>query len=382
MRLQIPSTDLASAIKKARQAVKKEPVNEILKNIMLEASDDDRLSVMATDASKTILVECLADVSEVGSSAVMGIDFHKLVKKLPVDESVELHVEDNDWCGLECGSVKSRVAGMSARNFPDVRSTLVRKHGITIRANTLLKLFEKTHFCVDKKDTRVALTGVYMKADQIEGKLTTMATNGHRLAVCKADLQDLVEADQDMISRLEHGIIIPGDVVEDLMSFITEEDNTTVDIYAYGNTGVVFSQVGWRLATQTIDANFPSFSSVLPEEYEYPAKFDRADMKEVIGLVSLFAEEDSNRVKLRLSNGRASMEAVDPGRGEVEYDIEVEYEGGDALLAYQVQYLKNAVNHLDSKDVVFGIIDSKMPTFIEDPDDDDVTLVVMPMRVK
>ncbi|MFX5157924.1 DNA polymerase III subunit beta, partial [Acinetobacter baumannii] len=70
--------------------------------------------------------------------------------------------------------------------FPNLDDTLAGSFSLTLSQKALKRLIDKTSFAMAQQDVRYYLNGMLFEVT--EGKLRVVSTDGHRLALCDADV--------------------------------------------------------------------------------------------------------------------------------------------------------------------------------------------------
>ena len=90
------------------------------------------------------------------------------------------------------------LATLPAADFP-VIDELAQQQSLKLAQADLRRLLDKTHFSMAQQDVRYYLNGMLLETD---GKmLRTVATDGHRLALCEMDLPSKSTGQQVIIPR-------------------------------------------------------------------------------------------------------------------------------------------------------------------------------------
>src|SRR5690606_19276791 len=99
------------------------------------------------------------------------------VRLLP-DADVHIKFGDNQWASLICGRSRTRMAGMSRENFPELPEMPPVLAEIPL--GVLASMIGKPIFAISAEETRFTLNGalLILKTDG----LVMVSTDGHRLA--------------------------------------------------------------------------------------------------------------------------------------------------------------------------------------------------------
>ena len=134
-----------------------------------------------------------------------------ICRALPDGSDIDISVSGEKLV-VRSGRSKFSLATLPAAEFPSVEDI---KAGQTIEVvqETLGALIEKTHFSMAQQDVRYYLNGMLLETG---GKfLRAVATDGHRLALCEAEI--------DGASLDEQQVIVPRKGVLELQRLMDGE---------------------------------------------------------------------------------------------------------------------------------------------------------------
>ncbi|HSM69214.1 MAG TPA: DNA polymerase III subunit beta, partial [Xanthomonadales bacterium] len=162
----------------------------VLANFLVVARDG-RLSVTGTDMEVELISSVDAEVAQDGEITVPARKLLDIVRALPDGSKITFSVSD-DKATMSAGRSRYTLATLPAAEFPatDQVETL---EDVALDEASLKTLLEKTAFAMANQDVRYYLNGLLMEFRA--GKLRTVATDGHRLAVC--DHSEDVKVSQD-----------------------------------------------------------------------------------------------------------------------------------------------------------------------------------------
>jgi DNA polymerase-3 subunit beta len=203
-----------------------------------------------------------------------------------------------------------------------------------------------------------------------EDRLRAVATDGHRLALADAALAS---------GSPERQVIVPRKGVQELMRFL-EDSAETVELQLSAN----HLRANLRELTFTsklIDGRFPDYNKVIPAQHTRKVQTDRAAVLETLNRVAILSNEKYRGARITLSPGRMSITAHNPEQEEAREEVEVSYEGDEMEIGFNVNYVAEAVNALESEQVEFGLTDANSSCTIRTPGTTGHLYVVMPMRL-
>ena len=337
----------------------------ILSNVLLVARDG-RLAVTATDLEVELVAQTEVDVETGGEITVSGRKLLDICRALPDGADVGVSVSGEKLL-VRSGRSKFALATLPAGEFPSIED-IKASQTITVPQEVLGRLIDKTHFSMAQQDVRYYLNGMLLESG---GKfLRTVATDGHRLALCQAEL--------DGASLDEQQVIVPRKGVLELQRLMTGEG--AVDI-VLGANHVRIELDGIRFTSKLIDGRFPEYDRVIPKDSSNELSADRDTLRGALQRTAILSNEKYRGIRLVIREGAVILQAHNPEQEEAEEELEVTYAGDDIEIGFNVNYLLDAIGAVDSEEVALSVVDSNSSCLIRQPGGEDCKFVVMPMRL-
>jgi DNA polymerase-3 subunit beta len=151
----------------------------ILANVLLQAKDNT-LSVTGTDLELELSSSCQADVVDAGVITVPARKLLDISRALP-DGDIKMSLDEAKLT-LAIGPCRYVLSTLPGKEYPSVDVGSVTC-GFSVDSSTLLDLFARTSFAMANSDVRHYLNGALLEITS--GQLRVVATDGHRLAVCR-----------------------------------------------------------------------------------------------------------------------------------------------------------------------------------------------------
>ena len=336
----------------------------ILSNVLLIARDG-YLSVTATDLEVELVAETEVTTESGGEITVSGRKFLDICRALP--EGTVVHISlSGEKLTVKGGRSKFNLATLPAAEFP-VIDDIKAGQSIHVSQDTLGKLIEKTHFSMAQQDVRYYLNGMLLETGGTH--LRAVATDGHRLALCQAELATTFEQQQ---------VIVPRKGVLELQRLMTGDGELEIEL---GANHIRIQLDGIRFTSKLIDGRFPEYERVIPKESSNELKADRGAFKGALQRTAILSNEKYRGIRLVIRDSGVVLQAHNPEQEEAEEELEVEYTGEDIEIGFNVNYLLDALGAVDGDDVTLSVQDSNSSCLIRQPGNDDCTFVVMPMRL-
>jgi DNA polymerase-3 subunit beta len=337
----------------------------ILSNVLLVAKDGE-LAVTATDLEVELVAQANVDVQSGGEITVSGRKLLDICRALPEGSDIAVSVS-GEKLHLRSGRAKFALATLPAAEFPSVED-IKSNQKITVSQEVVGRLIEKTHFSMAQQDVRYYLNGMLLETG---GKyIRSVATDGHRLALCQAELGDA--------KLVEQQVIVPRKGVLELQRLLSGEGS--VDILL-GANHVRIQLEGIRFTSKLIDGRFPEYERVIPRDSSNEIRADKGVFRGGLQRTAILSNEKYRGIRLIIRDSALLLQAHNPEQEEAEEELEVTYGGDDIEIGFNVNYLLDAIGAVDGEDVSLSVVDSNSSCLIRAPEKDDCKFVVMPMRL-
>ena len=345
-------------------AVERRQTMPILSNFLLR-NVDGRLVITATDLE--LEVSASIDISPDGEAiTVPGRKLLDICKSLPDNSEISFAL-NGEKVEIKSGRSRFSLATLAAAEFPLVDSIEVQDT-VAVDKDQLHFLIENTNFAMAQQDVRYYLNGLMLEIQQ--GILRAVATDGHRLALAEIVLEETVPVRQ---------VIVPRKAVHEFMRILATSEGK-VDLALSVNH--LQAQLGdVRFVTKLIDGKFPDYQRVIPEGHELMASIDRELVRTGLMRASILSNEKYRGIRLGLNNERLKIQAHNPEQEEAEEELEVSYQGPEIEVGFNVGYLLDVLNTIQSTEVQFYFQDSNSSLLIQSPENKNCKYVVMPMRL-
>ncbi len=338
----------------------------ILSNVLLEARDD-HLLVRATDLKVNYESSIPVTVATPGSITVFCDKLHGILRSLPGGE-VEFKQDDDFQLKIStrARNVRFQLKGIAAEKYPQFQ-TVDDSARFTFAQRDLIDMVAQTLFAVSDDETRYFMNGVYLEKQQ--GKLTMVATDGRRLAYCSKEVDGAID---DFT-----GVIIPPKALQILRRQAPKEGDFSLAV-TEKNFHVSYDRQ--RMASSLIDAQFPNYQRVIPDEQAYRIVIDRTEFEEGLKRVSLLVEQKSRRVHLETQPDVMVIRSSEGEIGAAREEIPCEYSGPEQALALNYTYLLEPLREMRSDKVAVEFTDPSKSISLLPVPEADYFHVVMPMQ--
>ena len=183
------------------------PTLPILGNLLLQVADGT-LSLTGTDLEMEMVARvALVQPHEPGATTVPARKFFDICRGLPEGAEIAVQLEGERML-VRSGRSRFSLSTLPAADFPNLDDWQSEVE-FTLPQATMKRLIEATQFSMAHQDVRYYLNGMLFETEGEE--LRTVATDGHRLAVCSMPIGQ---------SLPSHSVIVPRKGVIELMRML------------------------------------------------------------------------------------------------------------------------------------------------------------------
>ena len=348
-------------------AVERKSTLPILSNILFDVSEN-RLTLTATDLELEMVAN--ASVMNQGENGKLTIPAKKLLdicKSLP-DDSELIFETNNETVIISSGRSRYSLSTLPATDFPNIEEW---KGDVEFRINKsdLLRLIESTHFSMANQDVRYYLNGMSIESEGQE--IRSVATDGHRLAICKI-------ADESL-ALPSRQVIVPRKGILEIIRLL---DPVEEEIQVYlGSNHIRIIDNEYSFTSKLVDGRFPDYRRVLPRNGDKVLETNKDELKQVLSRASILSNEKFKGVRLNFNASELKITANNPEQEQAEEVIEVNFPYEDLEIGFNVSYVLDVLNAIKDKEVKFTLADANSSVVIEGLGENEALYVVMPMRL-
>src|SRR5258708_2540992 len=339
----------------------------ILSNVMLETRGKN-LNLVATDLE--IQIATSAKLEKVGTDHAVTVSARKLqeiLRALPESTAVTLDVQEGRL-QLKAGKSKFNLQTLPAQDFPRLAEGGPALASVKFPQKDLRDLLSLVQYGMAQQDIRYYLNGLLLVA---EGKqLTMVTTDGHRLAYASTALTSDVERSE---------VIIPRKAILEVAKLLQDLDDE-VEIQLLPNQ-VRFIFAGIDIVSKVVDGKFPDYTRVIPTNYKKHFVVGRIVLQHALQRASILSNEKFRGVRWVLTANSLRIICSNAEQEEAEEELVVDFSGDPLDIGFNIVYLLDVLNNLDTEEVDCAVGDANSSMLISVPGNKDFKYVVMPMRI-
>jgi len=366
MKFSIQQETLLQPISQVVGVVERRQTLPVLANFLVSAQGN-RLSITGTDMEVELVAAVDADIQSEGEVTVPARKLVDIVRKLPEGVNITAVIE-GDKLLISSGRGRYTLSTLPATEFPatDHVETL---ESIKIQEVELKKLIDKTSFSMANQDVRYYLNGLLFEFH--DGSLTTVATDGHRLAVC--------DLESDLGIAQDRQMIVPRKGVLELSRMLSESEDV-VEL-ALGKNHVRLVKGSMMFTSKLIDGRFPDYQAVIPKGTDKHIKLDRQSFMLALQRASILSNEKYKGVRLEASVDSVKIVAHNPQHEEAVEELEAELNFEHIAIGFNVTYLLDALSAIEGNSVVMALKDANSSCLISSEAGGRDKHVVMPLKL-
>ncbi|MBL8080600.1 MAG: DNA polymerase III subunit beta [Anaerolineales bacterium] len=376
MKVTLLQENLARGLSIVSRAVSPRSTLPVLSNILI-ASDEGRLRLSATNLELGITCWIPARIDEEGSTTVPSRTFSDLVNAMPSDQ-VQLTLDvKTQSLHVKGGASNNDIKCIDAQEFPPL-PTPEMKDAVQLNVADFKEMIHQVAFAASTDEARPVLMGVLMNVEK--DKVTMAAADGFRLSVRKAQLSNAVPQPIN--------IIIPARALNELARVANDPEEPIYMVVPKQRGQVLFRVKDVEVVSQLIDGTFPDYHQIIPRSYKSRTLVATATLLKACKQAEIFAREGSNVARLDIKESKGEMQpseveisATSEETGKNETIVEATVDGGSVLIAFNVKFLREALEVIKTPNVALETSAANAPGVVKPVGDDNFLHVIMPMHL-
>jgi DNA polymerase-3 subunit beta len=274
---------------------------------------------------------------------------------------------------------------MPGDDFPPLPAPSEGSPSLSLDVDALQELIAKTHFSISTDETRAHLNSALFEWDGDVVRMVT--TDGHRLSKMEVKVGG---------RQASATMLIPLKAVQELRRLCDDMAaeskagdeparpgggaKAQVQITQSGSSAF-FQGGGMSFAVRLVDAQFPPYAQVIPQNSEKTVRVPRSAFAEALRAVSIAASERTGGVKLAVAKGTMRISTESPESGEGFDEIPIEYSGPNMTIGFNAKYFLDVLSALDDDEIQLGLGGVLDPAVVKPVSQRQFLAVVMPMRI-
>ncbi|MBB1473277.1 MULTISPECIES: DNA polymerase III subunit beta [unclassified Luteimonas] len=338
----------------------------VLANLLVVVTGS-QLSLTGTDLEVEMVARCAVDDAQDGEITIPARKLFDIVRALPDGSKVTVS-QSGDKVTVQAGRSRFTLASLPANDFPSIDEVEATER-VNVPEAALKELIERTSFAMAQQDVRYYLNGLLF--DLAEQRLRCVATDGHRLALCEAALEDSVQSKRQ--------IIVPRKGVTELQRLL--EGGDRVLELEMGRNHIRVKRDDVTFTSKLIDGRFPDYEAVIPIGADREVRIDREVLRAALQRAAILSNEKYRGVRLEVSPGQLKINAHNPEQEEAQEEVEADTVVDGLAVGFNVNYLLDALGALRDETVVIALRDANSSALVREAANERSRHVVMPLRL-
>jgi DNA polymerase-3 subunit beta len=280
-------------------------------------------------------------------------------------ETVELSV-DGSTVQLKAGRDKFELTSADPDEFPKLPE-VGGDAEIKLKGADFANAIRKVGRSIAQEKGRYALNGVLLEPRK--NALEFCGTDGRRLGFCKVSAKGKDVPYQVILPRKAYdliGKVIGGD--GDMVLKLTENRvQAIVD--------------GTEVGAQLVEGQFPDYRSVIPGDLDKLFSINTEEFRLALNKARHLTSVESQAVRLEISKGELTLRSRSPSQGQAEVKVEIEYDGDDAVIGFDPQYILQGLDGFDSDKMTFEFKDKDTGAVMHTGEREKFYYLVMPIDI-
>jgi DNA polymerase-3 subunit beta len=374
MKFVVSSTELLSHLASISKVINSKNTLPILDNYLF-LLEDNRLTVTASDLESTLITSLeLENTSGIGLIAVPAKIMNETLKEFP-EQPLTFQMDPETFAiDIFSQNGKFSIVGQNGDDFPQqpllndgLASTINVNHSV------LLSGINKTLFATADDELRPVMNGIFIELSEEDMKF--VASDAHKLVRYKRF---------DAKAEKAASFILPKKPAALLKSLLPKED---FDVkLEFDDKNAFFTLSNYKLICRLVEGNYPSYNSVIPQNNPNKLIIDRVEFYNTVRRVSVFSNQASNLVRLKLTENQlvVSAQDIDFSISAVER-LSCQYEGDDMEIGFKSTFLQEILSNLSATDVKVELSDPTRAGLLlpaeNEHEEENVLMLLMPMMI-
>src|SRR4030042_4650370 len=374
MKFVVSSIDLLNHLQTVSRVISPKNPLPILDNFLFKL-DGKNLEITASDLETTMVTSMqLQNTSDSGIISVPARLLTDTLKEFP-EQPLSFDINpDTLAIVITTENGQFTIVGQNGAHFPQLPSIKEdKKTNLQIQAESLEGAITSTLFATADDELRPVMNGIFL--DISPDDITFVASDAHKLVRYKRN---------DIKSKVSSSFILPKKPAGLLKNLLAKEKgNVLVEV---DDKNALFTLSNHKLVCRLVEGNYPSYNSVIPTDNQNKLIIDRLSFLNTLKRVSIFSNQASNLVKLKLKGNQLTVSAQDIDFSISAYErLSCQYEGDEIEIGFKSVFLLEILANIASQDVMIELADPTraglfLPAETEN-ESEDLLMLLMPMMI-
>ena len=360
---------LAKALNTVSKAVSTKTTINILRGILVTATETGKLILTASDLDISIekVIEDV-EVEEPGSTVVMARLFGDIIRRLPNEDILVEEIEEGNIV-IKSSSSEFKIVGLSAEEFPGIGEIEENSDTVYLKKEEFKDMIRKTSFSASIDESKGVIVGVLL--EMAAGKFNMVALDGFRMAISRTRMGE----------SIERNTIIAAKILNDVNKIIADiEEEGDIKMILSSKKAMLLLE-NTKIIIRLLEGEFIKYRDILPKESETKVKISRNFLMDSIERASLLAKEGRNNLIIFNIEGDKLIITSKSEEGNVREEIEIEKEGKDLKIGFNSKYILDVLKVVDEDDVLLEFKASINPCLVKSTEGEKYEYLILPVRI-
>ena len=373
MKFVVSSTDLLNHLQAISRVISNKSSLPILDNFLFNIKGN-LLTMTASDLEVTMITSMeITNVDEDGLVAIPSRILLETLKKFPEQPLSFVISKESFAVEIVTDKGKFNLVGQNADEYPVLQELDANKlSSVRLGADLLLTGINKTFFATADDELRPVMNGILFEMSPEH--LTFVASDSHKLVRYRRT---------DIQTEFTSAFILHKKPAGLLKNILAKADG---DVQVeFDDKNAVFTTPVYKMVCRLIEGVYPAYNAVIPQGSPYKVMVDRVEFFNTLGRVSLFSNQGTNLVKLKLSDSQMTVSAQDLDFSISAFEVlPCVYDGEEMEIGFKSNFLADILNNMDSREVALELSDPSRAGIlvpVEKEESEDELMLLMPMMV-
>lgn len=359
---------LSKALNTVSKAVSTRTTIPILKGILIEADENGKIRLAASDLDLSIEKITDAEVSEAGSVVVQSKLFGDIIRKLP-SEDITIEASDDNRVLIKNSRSEFVIVGLAADEFPSFGETEEDAEEILLDKEIFREMIGKTAFSASIDESKGIITGVLT---EISGeKMTMVALDGFRMAVTREACKN--SADKKFI--------ISAKIMNELSKIIADTESEDDMKLLVGSKKAMALFKDTKVVIRLLEGEFIKYNDIIPKEHKIRITVARNELLDAIERASLLAKEGKNNlVRIKLEEDMLIISSRSE-EGNVREECMISKEGDYLEIGFNSKYVSDVIKSIDDEEIAMEFNANINPCLVKPLSGDAYEYLILPVRI-
>lgn len=375
MKITVARDVMIPALNFVCSAIERTQVNPILNNVLANVHDG---ILDLTGSNLSVFLHSTIDEINIEKEGVYALPAQKLLSifnSFSPGSNVVIEASTSSMT-VQSGRSRFKLATMSADDYPneEIRDVSVQTN---INSKELADMISRTEIVMGVSDARYYLNGMLFEI--ASNHFRSVASDGSRMAVftnpeygsSSLDAPEQAIIPRRTIADFSKMLSLSGDEIS--ISFSRPEG-------ASSNSQISASSSKYSLSSTLIDAEYPKYSLVIPDDTENILRSDSQDLRSICRRATIVASDLDRRITMNLQRDSLKITSNNDLGDTAEIEAAVDFNQDKFEISFNGDLIVEILDRLKSDTVKITLTDSDTPMKIEGDDEVDLIYILSPMR--